>query len=105
VPLSAETRGLIDRTRLSCLPPSAFLVNVGRGGLVDRDALLAALRERRLAGAGLDVFWEEPPDPADPLFALDNVVATPHIGGVTEDFLVAAAERMAGWILEAVRSA
>jgi phosphoglycerate dehydrogenase-like enzyme len=104
LPLSVETRGIIDGARLLCLKPTAFLVNVGRGPLVDREALAGALREHRLAGAGLDVFWEEPPDPADPLLAFDNVVATPHIGGVSEDFLQAAADRMAGWVREALAS-
>jgi phosphoglycerate dehydrogenase-like enzyme len=104
LPLSADTRGIIGAARLASLKRTAFLVNVGRGPLVDREALVGALGENRLAGAGLDVFWEEPPDPADPLLVLDNVVATPHIGGVSEDFLQAAADRMAGWVLEAVRS-
>jgi phosphoglycerate dehydrogenase-like enzyme len=100
VPLTAETRGLIDARRLALMKPSAFLVNVGRGALVDRDALLAALRERRIAGAGLDVYWEEPPDPADPLFALDNVVATPHLGGVSDEALARIADRLAATLIE-----
>ena len=59
-----------------------YVVNVARGPVLDYDALQAALREDRIAGAGLDVYWDEPVDPDDPIFAY-NVVATPHIGGVT----------------------
>jgi phosphoglycerate dehydrogenase-like enzyme len=99
-PLDAGTRGLIDARRLGLMKPTAFLVNVGRGALVDREALLAALRERRIAGAGLDVYWEEPPDPADALFALDNVVATPHLGGVTDEALDRIADRVAATLME-----
>jgi len=95
VPTGPGTRGLIDAGRLGRMKPTAFLINVGRGDLVDRAALLEALRQRRIAGAGLDVYWEEPPDPADPLFALDNVVATPHLGGVTEEALERIADRLA----------
>jgi phosphoglycerate dehydrogenase-like enzyme len=100
VPASAETRGLIDGKRLARMKPSAFLVNVGRGELVDRDALLSALREKRIAGAGLDVYWEEPPDPDDPMFALDTVVATPHVGGLTEEALAQVADRVAAILRE-----
>ncbi|HKC12346.1 MAG TPA: 2-hydroxyacid dehydrogenase [Vicinamibacteria bacterium] len=100
VPASAETRGLIDATRLARMKRSAYLVNVSRGEVVDRPALLDALRQRRIAGAGLDVYWEEPPEPGDPLFALDNVVATPHLGGVTQEALVRIADRVAAMLRE-----
>jgi phosphoglycerate dehydrogenase-like enzyme len=95
LPTTPETRHIIDGRRLAKMKPSACLVNVGRGGLVDRDALLAALRDRRIRGAGLDVYWEEPPDPNDPLFAMDNVVATPHIGGTSEEAMARLADRVA----------
>jgi phosphoglycerate dehydrogenase-like enzyme len=95
LPTTPETRGLIDARRIAKMKPSAFLVNVGRGGLVDRDALVQALRDRRIRGAGLDVYWEEPPDPNDPLLAMDNVLATPHVGGVTEEGMVRLADRVA----------
>ena len=62
---------------------NAFLINLSRGGLVERDALEEALATGRIAGAGLDVFWEEPPDPNDTIFSY-NVLATPHIGGSTD---------------------
>jgi phosphoglycerate dehydrogenase-like enzyme len=82
-PLNEETRGMIDRRVFASMKRGAFLVNVARGPVVEREALVEALESGRLAGAGLDVFWEEPPDPADPIFALE-VVATPHIGGATD---------------------
>jgi phosphoglycerate dehydrogenase-like enzyme len=103
VPASSETAGLIDARRLALMSPAAFLVNVGRGELVDRAALLDALRARRIAGAGLDVYWEEPPDPADEILALDNVVATPHLGGVTAEALERIASRLAELLKEFLR--
>ncbi len=83
VPLNKETERLIGAAEIALMKPSAFLINVARGGVVDREALLAALREQRLAGAGLDVFWNEPTDPEDPLLALPNVIATPHVANMT----------------------
>ena len=67
----------------SRMQSDAFVINLARGGLVDRDALEQALASGRIAGAGLDVFWEEPPDPNDPIFNY-NVLATPHVGGSTD---------------------
>lgn len=83
LPLNSDSHNLIGEAALAAMQPGAFLINLSRGGIVSRSALEAALREGRLAGAGLDVFWEEPPDPSDPIFA-HNVMATPHIGGVTD---------------------
>jgi phosphoglycerate dehydrogenase-like enzyme len=83
LPLTSANMGMINRERLACMKPDAYLVNLSRGGLVERDALEWALSRGVIAGAGLDVFWEEPPDPDDPLFNL-NVLATPHIGGSTD---------------------
>lgn len=79
----AALRHLFSRSLLSAAKPGAFLINVARGGLVDPDALLEALRNGRIAGASFDVFWDEPVDPEHPLFR-QNVVATPHIAGVTD---------------------
>ena len=76
--LTAETRGLIGEPQLRAMKPTAFLVNLARGPIVDHGALVRALRERWIAGAGIDVFTEEPPPPDDPLFELDNVIVTPH---------------------------
>ena len=85
VPLTAQTRHLIDERRLALMRPTAILVNTSRGGLVDLDALHRALAEGRILGAGLDVFEQEPPDPAHPIFALDNVAVSNHIGWYSEE--------------------
>ena len=83
VPLNKETEGMIGPAEIALLKPSAFLINVARGRVVNYAALLAALREERLAGAGLDVYWNEPIDPNDSLLALPNVIATPHVANMT----------------------
>jgi phosphoglycerate dehydrogenase-like enzyme len=80
VPLVAGTRKMIGWEQLSMMKPTAFLINTSRGAVVDETALVRALKEKRIAGAGLDVFDPEPPDPESPLLHMDNVVATPHIG-------------------------
>ncbi|MBL8698837.1 MAG: dehydrogenase [Alphaproteobacteria bacterium] len=77
-PLSEETRGMLGARELARLKTTAFLVNVGRGPVIDQDALVAALRARSFAGAGLDVFSTQPMTADDPLAALDNVVLCPH---------------------------
>jgi phosphoglycerate dehydrogenase-like enzyme len=82
--LSERTRGLIGARELALMKPSAFLINTSRGPIVEEAALLAALRERRIAGAGLDVFDIEPLPLGHALRTLDNVVLTPHLGYVTE---------------------
>jgi phosphoglycerate dehydrogenase-like enzyme len=78
LPHTDETAGLIDRTVIDRLPPGCVFVNVGRGGVVDEPALIDALRDRRIAGAALDVFATEPLPPDSPLWTLPNVLATPH---------------------------
>lgn len=81
VPLTGETRGLIGERELSLMKSTAYLVNVARGPVLDEKALTVFLRERRIAGAGLDVFWDYPPNPRKPLFKLPNVIVTPHVAG------------------------
>jgi D-3-phosphoglycerate dehydrogenase len=83
-PLNAETRHLINARRLALMRSTAILVNTARGGLIDTDALYEALRARRILGAGLDVFEQEPPG-AHPLLSLDNVVVTNHMGWYSEE--------------------
>jgi phosphoglycerate dehydrogenase-like enzyme len=77
-PLSPETRHLVSAERLALMKPSAYLINTARGPIVDQKALTKALQERRIAGAGLDVLEQEPPDPSDPILKLDNVILAPH---------------------------
>jgi phosphoglycerate dehydrogenase-like enzyme len=77
-PLSPATHHLVNAERLSLMKPSAYLINTARGPIVDQAALTEALRARRIAGAGLDVLEQEPPDPNDPILKLDNIILTPH---------------------------
>jgi phosphoglycerate dehydrogenase-like enzyme len=77
-PLTPETRGMIAAPQLATMKPGSILVNVARGGIVDETDLIAALRDGPLAGAAIDVFEPEPPDPANPLLHMDNVIVTPH---------------------------
>jgi glyoxylate reductase/D-3-phosphoglycerate dehydrogenase len=85
--LSEDTHGYLGRARLALMKPTAILVNTARGGLVDKDALVDALRGGRLAGAALDVFHEEPIPAGDPILGLPNVVLTPHNGGMTREVI------------------
>jgi phosphoglycerate dehydrogenase-like enzyme len=85
LPWTEESRNLIDARRINLLKPNAVLVNTSRGGIVDNYALSQALRERKILGAGIDVYSKEPVLPDDPLLGLDNVVTTPHIGSSTID--------------------
>jgi len=85
VALTEETRGLIDAAALSKMKPGAILVNTARGGIVDERALVQALKEGRIAGAGFDVFEKEPVSPGNALFDEPNFIATPHIGSATPE--------------------
>lgn len=87
VPLTTDTHHLIDRATFERLPENALLINVSRGPVVDQEALVEALESEQIAGAGLDVFDDEPLPESSPLWDLENVVITPHIGGRSEDFV------------------
>ena len=82
-PLTPQTRGLIGAKELARMKPSAFLVNAARGAIVDEAALIAALRDKRIAGAGLDVYTQEPLSKDSPLLAMPQVLALPHVGSAT----------------------
>jgi D-3-phosphoglycerate dehydrogenase len=87
-PLTKETRGMIGAAQLRLMRPGALLINTARGALVDEPALVDALKSGHLGGAGLDTYAAEPPDPKNPLLALDNVICTPHIAGATKESLL-----------------
>jgi phosphoglycerate dehydrogenase-like enzyme len=103
VPLIEGTRNLIGASELALMKPGAIIVNTSRGGIIDEPALAAALAAGRLSGAGIDVFEAEPPPPAHPLFALDNVVLSPHVAGVTEASMKAMALHCAE-VIETIES-
>jgi glyoxylate reductase len=90
---NATTHKMIGAREFDLMKPSAFFVNTARGRIVDEPALIQALRERKIAGAGLDVYWQEPPvgepAPSPELFELSNVILTPHIGSATVEARVA----------------
>ena len=83
-PVTSATRGMIGREQLARMKPDAYLVNVGRGPLIDEAALIEALRERKIGGAALDVFDQEPLPSDSPLWDLENLLITPHTAGMTE---------------------
>ncbi|MBV0912270.1 D-2-hydroxyacid dehydrogenase [Anianabacter salinae] len=84
VPLSPDTRHIVGRDVLAAMKPTAFLINIARGGCVDEAALLDALRTGAIAGAGVDVFETEPLPAGDPLWSAPNVILTPHVGGFAD---------------------
>jgi glycerate dehydrogenase len=84
-PLTEETRGIINSESLSKMKDSAFLINTGRGPLIDEAALASALEEGKLAGAGLDVLSSEPPKPDNPLLKARNCIITPHVAWATRE--------------------
>jgi phosphoglycerate dehydrogenase-like enzyme len=86
VPLDDRSRGMIDAGVLAAMKPTAYLINIARGPIVDEAALIAALKNGTIAGAGLDVFMHEPLTPDSPLWAMDNVMVTPRIGGMSDRY-------------------
>lgn len=100
--LSEEVRGLISREKLSKMKSTAFLINTSRGAIVEESALIDALRKKRIAGAGLDVFAVEPLPASSPLRTMPNVLLTPHVGwqarDVFHEFVEIAADQLSAWL-------
>ncbi len=94
--VTKETRGMIDAEKLSLMKSTAFLINTARFQLMDGDALYDALQNHKIAGAALDVFKSEPPTKDDPFLKLDNILCTPHIGGMAKDVMVHQSKMIAG---------
>jgi D-3-phosphoglycerate dehydrogenase len=104
VPLTKDTYHLINEERLKLMKRAAILINTARGGVVDTNALIKALKEGWIAGAGLDVYEEEPLPPGHPLTTLDNVVLTPHIGASTHEAQARAGIQVAEKLIEFFKS-
>jgi D-3-phosphoglycerate dehydrogenase len=101
-PKTNETIGMFNAARLKLMKPSAYLINTARGGIVDETALHDALASGKLAGAGLDVFEQEPPPVGQPLHGLPNVIMAPHVAGVTREAVDRMSEQTARNILSAL---
>src|SRR6202161_1956842 len=104
-PKTSETVGMFDAVRLRRMKPQAYLINTARGGIIDEAALYDALTSGKLAGAGLDVFAQEPPPVPNPLFELPNVIIAPHVAGVTWEAVDRMSEQTARNILSALDGA
>jgi len=91
-PLTPETRGLIGEKELRAMKPSAYIINIARGGIIDEEALIRVLDEKRIAGAGLDVVATEPLPPESRIWDFDNVILSPHVAGGMEDYMERATE-------------
>jgi D-3-phosphoglycerate dehydrogenase len=102
-PLNDETRNLISEPQLDQMKPTAYLINMARGPVVDQKALYDALSTGKIAGAALDVLTNEPPDPNDPLFRLDNVIFTPHTSSWTEESSVQLRRSTARHVIEVLQ--
>jgi len=104
VDVRPETRGLIDRRRIGLMRPNAYFINTARAEVVDEAALVEALQQGRIAGAGLDVFQTEPPAPDHPLLQLDNVTLTPHMSGGSDDALRHSPQLLCRLLIEALQN-
>lgn len=102
-PLTPETQGLINATTLAKMKPSAYLINTARGALIDETALVAALHKGTIAGAALDVLSQEPPDPANPLLHLENVIVTPHAAFYSSAAIAELAEKAAHHVAQSLQ--
>jgi D-3-phosphoglycerate dehydrogenase len=100
VPLMDKTRHLVDAAQLSLMKPDAILINASRGGVVNESALLEALQGNKIAGAGLDVFSQEPLPADNPLLKLDNVILTPHSAALTKECVTRMATEAAKCVLD-----
>jgi len=103
-PYTSETRKLIGDREINMMKPRAFIINTARGGIVDTRALVKALRAKRIAGAALDTFEDEPPRRRNALFRLENVIATPHIAAFTQESLEKASATVAEDVASALRN-
>lgn len=91
-PSTPDSRKMLNAEAFSRMKPSAFYINMGRGEVVDEDALIQALKGGKIAGAALDTFWQEPLPPEHPFWGMENVIITPHVGGMSETYVQQAVE-------------
>lgn len=103
VPLTEDTAGLLGSAEFELMKPDAFVINTSRGEVVQEAALVDALKSKKIAGAGLDVFEKEPPDAANPLFDLENVIATPHSAALTKEAVALLAQGSAENVLRVLQ--
>ncbi len=103
VPLTKDTRDLIGEKELKFMKPTAFLINVGRGRIVDEKALAKALKEEWIAGAATDVFSQEPPDPDNPLLKIENIILSPHVAALTKESVIRMATGATRGVLDVLR--
>ena len=103
VPLTADTAGLLGSAEFELMKPTAFVINTSRGEIVQEAALVDAIKNKKIAGAGLDVFEKEPPDAANPLFDLENVIVTPHSAALTKEAVALLAQGSAENVLRVLQ--